>query len=111
MKTNIDDIELTSIMKNIMKDIQKDFHDPEFWKKSDREVEGLVMGIWEFKENAQELGFQIGLTQVFNRDSKKQFFIEEALIDFYLEVVQNSGVFLTHRFFDTRCQRKEQVVV
>ena len=49
MKTNIDDIELTSIMKNIMKDIQKDFHDPEFWKKSDREVEGLVMGIWESK--------------------------------------------------------------
>ena len=24
-----------------------------------------------------------------------------------IEVVQNSGVFLTHRFFDTRCQRKE----
>ena len=62
MKTNIDDIELTSIMKNIMKDIQKDFHDPVFWKKSDREVEGLVMGIWEFEDNAHELGFQIGLT-------------------------------------------------
>ena len=44
-----------------MKDIQKDFHDPLFWEKSDMEVEGLVMGIWEFKENAQELGFQIGL--------------------------------------------------
>ena len=49
-------------MKQVMKDIQKDFHDPTFWEKSDREVEGLVMGIWEFKENAQELGFQIGIT-------------------------------------------------
>ena len=50
------------MMKQVMKDIQKDFHDPTFWEKSDREVEGLVMGIWEFKENAVELGFQIGLT-------------------------------------------------
>ena len=62
MRSNIDDKELQSIMQQVMKDIQKDFHDPEFWEKSDREWEGLVMGIWEFKENAQELGFQIGLT-------------------------------------------------
>ena len=62
MKTNIDDKELQHIMKQVMKDIQKDFHDPLFWKKSDREVEGLVMGIFEFKENAVELGFQIGLS-------------------------------------------------
>ena len=62
MKTNIDDKELQHIMKQVMKDIQKDFHDPLFWEKSDGEVEGLVMGIWEFKENAQELGFQIGLS-------------------------------------------------
>ena len=65
MKTNIDDKELQSIMKQIMKDIQKDFHDPEFWMKTDstsnKDIEGLVMGIWQFKENAQELGFQIGL--------------------------------------------------
>ena len=46
MKTNIDDKELQHIMKQVMKDIQKDFHDPLFWEKSDREVEGLVMGIW-----------------------------------------------------------------
>ena len=62
MISNIDDKELQSIMQQVMKDIQKDFHDPEFWTKSDKEVEGLVMGIWEFKENAQELGFQIGIT-------------------------------------------------
>ena len=62
MRSNIDDKELQSMMQQVMKDIQKDFHDPEFWTKSDREVEGLVMGIWEFKENAVELGFQIGLT-------------------------------------------------
>ena len=62
MISNIDDKELQNIMKQVMKDIQKDFHDPEFWNKSDREVEGLVMGIWEFKENAQELGLTIGIT-------------------------------------------------
>ena len=62
MKTNIDDKELQHIMKQVMRDIQKDFHDPLFWEKSDREVEGLVMGIFEFKENAVELGFQIGLS-------------------------------------------------
>ena len=28
-------------------------------------------------------------------------FIEEALIGFYIEVVQITGEFLTHRFFDT----------
>ena len=62
MRSNIDDKELQHIMKQVMKDIQKDFHDPEFWNKSDREVEGLVMGKYEFKENAQELRFQIGIT-------------------------------------------------
>ena len=62
MRSNIDDRELQSIMKQVMKDIQKDFHDPKFWEKSDREVEGLVMGIFEFKENAEELGFTIGIT-------------------------------------------------
>ena len=62
MRSNIDDKELQHIMKQVMRDIQKDFHDPTFWTKSDREVEGLVMGIYEFKENAQELGFQIGIT-------------------------------------------------
>ena len=62
MRSNIDDKELQHIMKQVMKDIQKDFHDPQFWEKEDREVEGLVMGIWEFKENAQELGFQIGIS-------------------------------------------------
>ena len=62
MISNIDKEELQYIMKQVMKDIQKDFHDPEFWEKSDKEVEGLVMGIWEFKENAQELGFQIGIS-------------------------------------------------
>ena len=62
MRSNIDDKELQHIMKQVMKDIQKTSHDPKFWEKSDREVEDLVMGIWEFKENASELGFQIGLS-------------------------------------------------
>ena len=62
MISNIDDKELTYMMKQVMKDIQKDFHDPTFWEKSDSEVEGLVMGIYEFKENTQELGFTIGIS-------------------------------------------------
>ena len=41
MISNIDDKELHNMMKQVMKDIQKDFHDPKFWEKSDREVEGL----------------------------------------------------------------------
>jgi len=48
-------------MKGIMLDIQKDFHDPDFWFGEDHEVEPLVMGIWEFKEQAEELGFQVGI--------------------------------------------------
>ena len=62
MISNIDDKELQHMMKQVMKDIQKDFHDPKFWEKSDREVEGLVHGIFEFKEQASELGFQIGIS-------------------------------------------------
>ena len=62
MISNIDDKELQNMMKQVMKDIQKDFHDPKFWEKSDREVEGLVQGIFEFKEQASELGFQIGIS-------------------------------------------------
>ena len=49
----------------------------------------------------------IRYTGAFNRDTKKLNFIEEALTDFYFEVMQITGEFLTHRFFDTRCQRKE----
>ena len=62
MISNIDDKELQHMMKQVMKDIQKDFHDPTFWETSDREVEGLVQGIFEFKEQASELGFQIGIS-------------------------------------------------
>ena len=61
-KRTPDDIDMKTIMKGIMKDIQKDFHDPRFWEQDNIEVEGLVMGLYEFKENAQELGFQIGIS-------------------------------------------------
>ena len=46
MRSNIDDKELQHIMKQVMKDIQKDFHDPTFWEKSDREVEEC--SLWEY---------------------------------------------------------------
>ena len=62
MISNINDKELQHMMKQIMKDIQKDFHDPRFWEQDNIEVEGLVMGLYEFKENAEELGFQIGIS-------------------------------------------------
>ena len=61
-QSNMDKEGLSQVMKQIMKDIQKDFHDPHFWEQDDIEVEGLVMGVYEFKENAQELGFQIGIS-------------------------------------------------
>jgi len=61
-KRTPDDINMRTIMKGIMKDIQKDFHDPRFWEQDNIEVEGLVMGLYEFKENAQELGFQVGIS-------------------------------------------------
>jgi len=60
-KRTPDDIDMRTIMKGIMLDIQKDFHDPDFWFGEDHEVEPLVVGIWEFKEQAEELGFQVGI--------------------------------------------------
>ena len=74
------------------------------------------VGVWQM--DAQEVfnedwvrsvnaALNLDITGALNRDAVKQIFIEESLTDFSTEVVQNSGVFLTHRFFDTRCQDRK----
>ena len=100
-----------AILLEIMEEMQKDFYDTKWWTDGGTDPVPLLMGIWEFKEAALELGFTIGITQgiqgfrgAFNRETSNALFIEEALTYLYTEVVQNSGVFLTHSFFDTRCQ-------
>ena len=89
-----------------MREMQKDFYDDKWWKNKKIDKLPLIMGIWEFREEALELGFTIGMSQkvchydgAFNREMATAGFIEEALIGFYIEVVQITGVFLTHRFF------------
>jgi hypothetical protein len=57
-----EDREIEMVLETIMSQFQRDFHDNEFWKKKDFLVEPLVVGIWEFKEDARELGFQVGLS-------------------------------------------------
>ena len=61
MKYN-DDIITQRIMKEIMREMQKDFYSEQYWLDDKKDKLPLIMGIWEFKEDAIELGFTIGLT-------------------------------------------------
>ena len=61
MKYN-DDIITQRIMKEIMREMQKDFYSEQYWLDDNKDKLPLIMGIWEFKEDAIELGFTIGLT-------------------------------------------------
>ena len=45
-----------------MEEMQKDFYDEMWWKNTTIDKEPLILGIWEFKEEALELGFTIGIT-------------------------------------------------
>jgi len=45
-----------------MEEMQKDFYDTKWWMDGETDPEPLLMGIWEFKEEALELGFTIGIT-------------------------------------------------
>ena len=47
-KRTPDDIDMRTIMKGIMLDIQKDFHDPDFWFGEDHEVEYEWIGEAEY---------------------------------------------------------------
>jgi|TARA_X000001036_G_scaffold111934_1_gene104863 hypothetical protein len=50
------------VLIDIMEEMQKDFYDEGWWKNTTIDKEPLILGIWEFKEEALELGFTIGIT-------------------------------------------------
>ena len=58
----MDDIVTQRVMKEIMKEMQKDFYDVKWWLDDKKDKLPLIMGIWEFKEEAIELGFTIGMS-------------------------------------------------
>ena len=62
IKFNRDDIITQRIMKEIMIEMQKDFYNEKWWLDEEKDQLPLIMGIWEFKEEAIELGFTIGLS-------------------------------------------------
>ena len=81
-----DDIITQKIMKQIMREMQKDFYNEKWWLDDKKDKLPLIMGIWEFKEEAIELGFTIGMSQkqcnndgAFNRETADPVFIEGAL--------------------------------
>ena len=57
-----DDIITQKIMKQIMREMQKDFYNEKWWLDENKDKLPLIMGIWEFKEEAIELGFTIGMS-------------------------------------------------
>ena len=86
MRYDKDDIITQNIMKQIMREMQKDFYNEKWWLDDKKDKLPLIMGIWEFKEEAIELGFTIGMSQkqchndgAFNRETADPVFIEGAL--------------------------------
>jgi len=62
MRYDKDDIITQNIMKQIMREMQKDFYNEKWWLDDKKDKLPLIMGIWEFKEEAIELGFTIGMS-------------------------------------------------
>ena len=62
MIRHTDDIVTQRIMKEIMKEMQKDFFSEKYWLNDKKDKLPLLMGIFEFKEDAIELGFTIGIS-------------------------------------------------
>ena len=62
IKFNRDDIITQRIMKEIMREMQKDFYSEQYWLDDKKDKLPLIIGIWEFKEDAAEMGFNIGLS-------------------------------------------------
>jgi len=57
-----DDMVTQRIMKEIMREMQKDFFSEKYWLNDKKDKLPLLMGIFEFKEDAIELGFTIGIS-------------------------------------------------
>jgi len=50
------------ILVSVMREMQKEFYDEKWWLNEKRDKLPLLLGIWEFKEEALELGFTIGMS-------------------------------------------------
>jgi len=50
------------ILVEVMREMQKEFYDEKWWLNDKSDKLPLLMGIFEFKEEALELGFTIGIT-------------------------------------------------
>jgi|TARA_R100000742_G_C4215112_1_gene40415 hypothetical protein len=50
------------ILVSVMREMQKEFYDEKWWKNEKKDKLPLLLGIWEFKEEALELGFTIGMS-------------------------------------------------
>ena len=62
MIRHTDDRVTQRIMKEIMREMQKDFFSEKYWLNDKKDKLPLLMGIFEFKEDAIELGFTIGIS-------------------------------------------------
>ena len=50
------------ILVEVMREMQKEFYDEKWWLNDKSDKLPLLLGIWEFKEEALELGFTIGMS-------------------------------------------------
>ncbi len=50
------------ILVSVMREMQKEFYDEKWWLNEKNDKFPLLLGIWEFKEEALELGFTIGMS-------------------------------------------------
>ena len=50
------------VLIDIMQEMQKDFYDDKWWSNTESDKYPLIVGIWEFKDEALDLGFTIGIT-------------------------------------------------
>ena len=50
------------ILVSVMREMQKEFYDEKWWLNEKKDKLPLLLGIWEFKEEALDLGFTIGMS-------------------------------------------------
>ena len=50
------------ILTSVMREMQKEFYDEKWWLDDKKDKLPLLMGIFEFKEEALDLGFTIGMS-------------------------------------------------
>ena len=50
------------ILVSVMREMQKEFYDEKWWLNEKKDKLPLLLGIWEFREEALDLGFTIGMS-------------------------------------------------